>query len=491
MAHKAHTKVISGDTQAARLTDLYKKAEKEIVERLLKMYAAGKSGTATAAQLKRQQKQIDDIISNLRTESGELAGEYIKTAYGGGVKVAEADLKANGVSILAKMSGINTKVMKAYASQISSRLADVLTTAGRTTKDIYKMAQLDSSLTGALSGYEAIGQTERKILKRLQDDKGITSFVDNSGKKWNMATYVDMLTRTTTMQMHNEAKKVEFMAHGEDLVQVTYHTPCCEMCAPFNGVVLSLTGNTPGYKTLDDAKAAGLFHPNCRHTYALFQEGIDDEDEAKPDWGEDQDKMDDTREHLADGELTADVIKNDFAKAGIKVSDKYAEQVRQDIYDYTTSKDGYSAMRAAQRENDTESEYYQKAQRIEDWLKVAPVYPTNRSLYRGLSGEGAYKTFDSLSAGDVYREEALTSTSSKLSVAHKFSQKEDIHYPVVIVIQGGMPYCSSVSGGSNVPKELEVLMGKKMKFNVIRKEKIKLRKTDTTKTLVLVVKYKK
>lgn len=42
------------------------------------------------------------------------------------------------------------------------------------------------------------------------------------------------------------------------------------MCAPWNGKVLSLTGQTPGYPTLEEAEGAGLFHPNCRHASSLY-----------------------------------------------------------------------------------------------------------------------------------------------------------------------------------------------------------------------------
>lgn len=92
-----------------------------------------------------------------------------------------------------------------------------------------------------------------------------------------MATYCEMLTRTSTAQIYHQGKSNEYLAHGEDLVLVTHHVPTCKKCAPWGGKVLSLTGETPGYPTMDDARAAGLFHPNCRHTYSLFQEGIDDE----------------------------------------------------------------------------------------------------------------------------------------------------------------------------------------------------------------------
>jgi len=38
--------------------------------------------------------------------------------------------------------------------------------------------------------------------------------------------------------------------------------------------VLSLTGRTPGYPTVDQARAAGLFHPNCRHSLGAYIPGL-------------------------------------------------------------------------------------------------------------------------------------------------------------------------------------------------------------------------
>jgi len=37
------------------------------------------------------------------------------------------------------------------------------------------------------------------------------------------------------------------------------------MCEPWQGQILSARGETPGYDTVADAEADGLFHPNCRH----------------------------------------------------------------------------------------------------------------------------------------------------------------------------------------------------------------------------------
>lgn len=107
-------------------------------------------------------------------------------------------------------------------------------------------------------------------MQKVSEDAGITAFIDKRGRSWNMASYTDMLCRTSSMQIFHQAKTNEYLAHGEDLVIVSSHYPTCDKCAPWNGKVLSLTGETPGYPTMEEAKAAGLFHPNCRHTYGLY-----------------------------------------------------------------------------------------------------------------------------------------------------------------------------------------------------------------------------
>jgi len=110
-------------------------------------------------------------------------------------------------------------------------------------------------------------------MQKVSEDAGITAFIDKRGRSWNMASYTDMLCRTSSMQIFHQAKTNEYLAHGEDLVIVSSHYPTCDKCAPWNGKVLSLTDETPGYPTMEEAKAAGLFHPNCRHTYGLYISG--------------------------------------------------------------------------------------------------------------------------------------------------------------------------------------------------------------------------
>ena len=265
---------VSGDEQATRLIALYKRAEKEISTKLLQ--AVMKAGTKKALSVRRLEQELKAVykmLEELKKAGESVSAEMVTAAFSGGIAVARKQLEAAGViekgTIVAEMGGVNEKAMKVYSSMIGERLADVVNTAGRTTADIYRQLELDSILTGAVSGYETINSKIREM-EKTGEAQGLVAFVDRSGREWNMGTYVKMLARTTVMKIHNEAVKNEFIAHGEDLVIISYHLPTCEMCKPWNGKIVSLTGATKDYPTMTEAEADGLFHPNCRHAFSLY-----------------------------------------------------------------------------------------------------------------------------------------------------------------------------------------------------------------------------
>ena len=84
-----------------------------------------------------------------------------------------------------------------------------------------------------------------------------------------MRTYTEMVARTTTMECHLQGTANRLAEQGHDLVKVSSHRGACPLCIPWQGEILSITGKTEGYPTLEEAKTAGLFHPRCRHAYGL------------------------------------------------------------------------------------------------------------------------------------------------------------------------------------------------------------------------------
>ena len=264
---------ISGNKQARRLIALYKEAEKDIARKLLEMNGS----TANARLMATQKKAIDAILKALRKRGTTIAQVMVEASYRGGVRSGRDELIKAGVvdgEVRPRMGSVHMRAMEVYSSQVLSRISDVNTTAGRTVQDIYDQLQLNTVLSGAFAGTETITQVQRKM-ERLAADGGVTAFVDKSGRAWSMATYTEMLARTTTMQVYNKAKEIEFREHGEDLVIISSHPKACELCVPWQGKVLSLSGKNKDYPSMQEAVNAGLFHPNCRHTYSLWLEEID------------------------------------------------------------------------------------------------------------------------------------------------------------------------------------------------------------------------
>jgi len=108
-------------------------------------------------------------------------------------------------------------------------------------------------------------QAAQKALDDLAG-QGITGFTDKAGRNWDLTAYVEMATRTAVSNAWDDMQAKAMTRAGLDLIY-TYTTSTegsCPLCIPWLGRVLSLTGRTAGYPTLDEARAAGFRHQNCR-----------------------------------------------------------------------------------------------------------------------------------------------------------------------------------------------------------------------------------
>ncbi len=104
--------------------------------------------------------------------------------------------------------------------------------------------------------------------QRAAKDGEAYVFVDAGGNPWDSLRYFQMNARTNAMRVYNDCLAANIAeATGSDLVMVTRGgDPHCGGCFPWEGRILSLSGNTEGFPTYDAAKEAGCFHPNCVHT---------------------------------------------------------------------------------------------------------------------------------------------------------------------------------------------------------------------------------
>ena len=120
----------------------------------------------------------------------------------------------------------------------------------------------------------ATGMTGREIQKELLATVTARSpawaFIDAAGKRWHPRSYFSMLNRTTAANVSrnvtmNVAAEAGFDLHIiEGGVVSNSHPGCVEWA----GRIVSASGASDKYPSLDAAVSAGLFHPNCRHYLA-------------------------------------------------------------------------------------------------------------------------------------------------------------------------------------------------------------------------------
>ena len=183
----------------------------------------------------------------------------------------------------------SVRALEVIASDLHRVLADLPALALRSAFNSYQQ------ILATPAALNATGVLTRR--KATQDAlngfaaRGIDGFTDKAGRTWHIDTYAEMATRTGAAHSLRAAYEGELIARGEDLVIVTGNTYTCRLCAPWQDKVLSLTGLYPrgthrlpsavgdGYVTvhvagtMEEARAAGLHHPNCTHSEGLYLPG--------------------------------------------------------------------------------------------------------------------------------------------------------------------------------------------------------------------------
>lgn len=144
----------------------------------------------------------------------------------------------------------------------------------RNAEDAYTQIMANAT-TGLLAGTDTRIQASQKMLNEMAA-KGITSFVDKAGRKWSLSSYAEMCARTVSAHAALQGHIDRQLEVGEDLVKVSTIGTTCPICQRWQGVVLSISGKSEKYHGLDEAKAAGLFHPNCKHTLGMYIPALDD-----------------------------------------------------------------------------------------------------------------------------------------------------------------------------------------------------------------------
>jgi len=249
--------------QLKRLTMLFKRSYKRIV---------GEINTATDFGVSRRKailRQIDVILEGLGVDVQDFVDKELPAYYKRGARDAVKQLKnvkasipiETGFSQLHREAivALVDDTVRAYAESITGvkRSANLL--LGKMTRNLLTEEIAHGVVTG-----EALRKVRQNI-KGILQEQGLSALVDKGGKRWQLDNYAEMLFRTKVVEARNMGLVNRMVENNYDLVQVSDHIGECPLCRPWEGKILSTTGATKGYPTLQEATDTGLFHPNCRH----------------------------------------------------------------------------------------------------------------------------------------------------------------------------------------------------------------------------------
>ena len=110
-------------------------------------------------------------------------------------------------------------------------------------------------------------------LMRRFSDEGITGITYRNGRRVQLDSYSEMVARTQTQQAFNQANWNRIQERGQDLVVISVHYPCSDLCEPHQGRVHSISGESTQYPSLEGAINDGLFHANCKHHSSGYSSG--------------------------------------------------------------------------------------------------------------------------------------------------------------------------------------------------------------------------
>lgn len=245
-----------------RLTDTFKTAYASIVEEIT---TATDFGVANRRAIL---AQIEVVLKELGVDTQKFIEKELTAQYKVGADEAIKQLRNIGadISVAEGFNRVHKDAIAGLVDSAAKAFGESMTGVDRSAQLLLGKISRDT-ITQKLAEGIIGGKARREInalIKGQLQQQGLDALIDKAGHSWTLDRYADMLFRTKSVEARNRGLINRMVENDYDLVQVSAHG-ATDVCADWEGEILSATGATPGYPTVADAEADGLFHPNCRH----------------------------------------------------------------------------------------------------------------------------------------------------------------------------------------------------------------------------------
>ena len=240
------------------MTQIYKDAENAAIVLL----AAALLAPQPAVALLKAKKSIQKLMDDAGKQAQAWSDDSLTTLYARGMMDASERLNRPHP----ESSPMHLAIIAALTVGVMEKLSSVGAAVDRNVATLLSSAQV--GVAGASFKNATDWQALAEKLRQDVMQNGVTGFIDKAGHVWKVDTYVDVVAQSSVMKAYNTGIKSEMQADGLDLAQLSDEIGenTCEACAQWAGQILSITGATPGFPTVDDAEADGVFHCHCVHT---------------------------------------------------------------------------------------------------------------------------------------------------------------------------------------------------------------------------------
>jgi len=266
------------------LTDVWDVAMERLIAAVTRRLARGITETGWAERklgetLLVRAELLGIVQRRLASGLEDQALAALEESYGIGARVAEQ----LGEVAIETNTGRVASLVSRFVAQLRGTWVPVI----RAHEDVYRRVIAESETlmaTGTIVRREAVAMSVDRLLA-----EGADRFVDSSGRRWHLDSYVRMAGRTASQQAAVEGQLDGMVERGRDLVVISDSPRECRLCRPWEGRLLSISGVSVGSEvdghrvagTVAEARAGGLWHPNCTHRADPYTSGLTEVPEPK------------------------------------------------------------------------------------------------------------------------------------------------------------------------------------------------------------------
>ena len=273
---------VTVDTLAAAVTVVYVDAEQSLIIRSAKLVrdavAAGPGSPEMASLYAALRAAANRTAAAVMARVPSMARTVASTAARNGNTAAARELRSTTGDVVPLLPH-DVNSARLMAQDLESRLGAAAHRITRFADDAYRAATVSAALEQILTdlGKATPAESQAQAWRELTS-RGVKGFTDARGREWNLATYVEMAVRTATQKAYNASHRDRLTLAGIDYFTISTTGRPCPACAPWEGRVLADRG--PGAvtepnagegdpvtfhvaATIEEATAAGLFHPNA------------------------------------------------------------------------------------------------------------------------------------------------------------------------------------------------------------------------------------